>query len=75
MHPPTGSGRTVKSINPLFVLSLSNQERPLQHEEIKQAWKGYPNCSNATRDSIIFTGLMGRKVRDTRMSPARLHRV
>jgi hypothetical protein len=25
-----------------------------------------PNCSNTCRDSIIFTGLMGRNVRDTR---------
>ena len=35
----------------------------------------YPNCSSICRDSIIFTGLMGRKVRDTRTSPARLSRV
>ena len=39
-------------------------------------WAGrYPSCSNACRDSIIFTGLIGRKVRDTRTSPARLQRV
>ena len=36
---------------------------------------GYNCWSNACRDSIILTGLMGRKVRDTRTSPARLHRV
>ncbi len=37
--------------------------------------RNYANCPNASRDSIIFTGLIGRKVRDTRTSPARLHRV
>ena len=35
----------------------------------------YPSCSKMLRDSIIFTGLIGRKVRDTRTSPARLSKV
>ena len=35
----------------------------------------YPTCANACRDSIIFTGLMGLNVRETRTSPATLSSV
>jgi len=35
----------------------------------------YPSCSKILEDNIIFTGLIGRKVRDIRTSPARLSRV
>lgn len=33
------------------------------------------SCSRACRESIILTGLMGRKVREMRTSPARLNSV
>jgi hypothetical protein len=47
-----------------------------QEEEQEVMFPGpHPNCSNICRDSIIFTGLMGRNVRDTRTLPARLSRV
>ncbi len=47
----------------------------LLHEHTLHKILDQESCSSATRESIIFTGLIGRKVRDTRMSPARLSSV
>ena len=58
--------------SPVHLARLPGQETELTCQPGRKA---YPNWSRAWRDSIIFTGLMGRKVRDTLTSPAKLSKV
>ena len=83
MNPPTSSNPSVPRIQGGNLIGPDGEA--LEGLALKSfvlgfskgfLWAGrYPSCSNACRDSIIFTGLIGRKVRDTRTSPARLQRV
>ena len=53
----------------------SRGDQVLLYKHILHRILDHASCSSAARESIIFTGLMGRNVRETRMSPATLSNV